>query len=372
MLRIVLAVCLLFVCPLTALAEPSLTPGFRTLGVWDEGRRMDVALWYPAMRAPTETRYNDWTLRVARGAKALEGRHPLIVLSHDSASSRFALHPLAAALARSGFVVAAVTHRGDNTDDMNALFTPAQITGRVVELRDLVSELLASSETAPLIDEQRIGVLGVGPGGSAALLMGGARLDKHGWPSYCGRTTPGDPYCTPWTGALMEQFAATPRLGVPWRDPRIKAVAAVAPAYGMFFTKAGLSGVTTPVLVLQADLDSLNIAPHHANAIATNLPKPPVFKVLRETDTASLLAQCSANLQKTLPELCGGATPARRERTFNQLADHSVRFFLTELGPLRMAATAPEPPLPELNAPPPPPPPKAPEPAKRPTRPQRR
>lgn len=327
---------------------------------------MDVALWYPATRVASEIRYNDWTIRVARGAKALEGRHPLIVLSHDSAGSRFSLHPLAAALARSGFVVAAVTHRGDNTDDMDALFTARQVTGRAVELRDLVSELLVSPETSSIIDEQRIGVLGVGSGGTAALLLGGARLDKNGWPSYCGRTTPKDPYCTPWTSSLMEQMAATPRMGLPYRDPRIKAVAAVAPSYGMLLTPAGLSGVTTPTLVLQADLDSINLAPHHANAIAANLPRKALFKVLRETDNASLIAQCSPALQKTLPELCNAATPARRDKTFTQLADHSIRFFLAELGALRPQASTHEPELGELNAPPPPPPPpKAPEPAPR-------
>ena len=44
----------------------------------------------------------------------MEGKHPLILLSHDSAGSRFSLHELASELARNGFVVLAFTHPGDN------------------------------------------------------------------------------------------------------------------------------------------------------------------------------------------------------------------------------------------------------------------
>ena len=170
----------------TAYAAP-LQPGFKTLGIWDPAKnvRLDFAVWYPSRSAPFQVNYGDWNFSAARGRPPVEGKHPLILLSHDSAGSRFSLHELASELARNGFVVLAFTHPGDNVDDMGALFMPVQVTDRAKQLTQALDIALADPETAPLIDPDRIGVLGVGPGGTAAMLIAGARLDATGWPIYC-------------------------------------------------------------------------------------------------------------------------------------------------------------------------------------------
>jgi predicted dienelactone hydrolase len=94
--------------------------GFKTLGPWQaqSNTRADLAVWYPAGRAPSELRYGPWTIKAARNAKELPGRFPLVVVSHDSPGTRFSHHGSAETLAKSGFVVAAATHHGDNMDDM--------------------------------------------------------------------------------------------------------------------------------------------------------------------------------------------------------------------------------------------------------------
>ena len=119
----------------TAYAAP-LQPGFKTLGIWDPTKnvRLDFAVWYPSRSAPFQVNYGDWNFSAARGRPPVEGKHPLILLSHDSAGSRFSLHELASELARNGFVVLAFTHPGDNVDDMGALFMPVQVTGRAKQL----------------------------------------------------------------------------------------------------------------------------------------------------------------------------------------------------------------------------------------------
>lgn len=357
-------------------AEPFLYPGFMTLGIWepDPGLRLDVALWYPTRRAPFEVKYDDWTFRVARGGKPVEGLHPLILLSHDSAGSRFSLHELAGALAQRGFVVAAATHTGDSLDDMDLLFTPDQLFTRTRHLRDLLDSLLRMPETSALIDPNRIGVLGVGPGGAAALLLGGARLDRDGWAGFCARTTAQDPYCAPWTRPLLERFALTSGLGKSQRDPRIRAVAAVAPGYGMFFTPEGLSTLRTPLLLLRADLDTINRAPNHAEAIRKGLPAglTPLFDVLEESDGASLMSPCSSTLATNLPEMCLKATPQRREKTQAQLAQRSLDFFVPLLGRPNPPPLPAETPIPELRPYPPPAPKPEPAPAPKPKSPRRR
>ncbi len=315
-------------------AAPQLHPGFQSLGIWspESGLRLDVALWYPTRRAPSLIRRDDWSFRSARGSAPVEGRHPLILLSHAEAGSRFSLNRLAVRLASGGFVVAAPTHTEDNPDDMSRLFSVEHVAGRTAELSALLTELLTSSRTKEFIDPQRIGVLGVGPGGTAALLLAGGRLDPSGWSDYCAQAGSTDPYCTPWAASRMEKMVADPNLEAPRADPRIKAAAAAAPAYGMLFSRRSLSALRLPLLLLRADLDEINRAPHHADAVRTALPQEPDFAVLNNTRNASLIAPCAPPLAQTLPELCTGVSTEERQNSQDQLSELALAFFLAKLG----------------------------------------
>jgi predicted dienelactone hydrolase len=368
--------------------EPaSYHPGFRTMGIWipETGERLDVAVWYPSVRAPSEIHLGDWTLDVARGGKEVPGRFPLVVISHCTAGSRLSHHDTAEALARAGFVVAAPTHPGDNSNDTSSLFLPEQLTARPRHVSTTIGRLLRAPETAPMIDPTRIGVIGFGTGGATALLLAGARPDGSRYAGYCERSTPGDPYCTKWASERLsrlpealrslQQGAATVEpaanatnatstakssgAAAPVRttgaadappaleDPRVRAVALVAPGYGMLFPRASLARVTVPVAILKADDDEVNRAPLHADALRAALPRPPEFTVLSGADHYALMAACPPNLQRDLPELCGGVDEDTRQAIHRVLNARLVRFFLATLGeagpPLPAPAPEPEP-----------------------------
>lgn len=372
----------------------SYQPGFRTMGIWipETGERLDVAVWYPSVRAPSEIHLGDWTLDVARGGKEVPGRFPLLVISHCTAGSRLAHHDTAEALARAGFVVAAPTHPGDNSNDTSSLFLPEQLTARPRHISTTISRLLRAPETAPMIDPTRIGVIGFGTGGATALLLAGARPDGGRYAGYCERTTPGDPYCTKWaserlarlpealrplqSGPGATESAVPPATPFPpsqtsqpsqapqasMTDVRVRAVALVAPGYGMLFPHASLTGVTVPVAILKADEDEVNRAPLHADALRAALPRPPEFTVLAGADHYALMAACPPTLQRDLPELCGGVDEDTRQTIHRILNARLVRFFLSTLGeagpPLPAPPPEPEPqalqvqqpPLPATNA----------------------
>jgi len=317
----------------SAAADSGFNPGFQTLGVWEAERkiRMDVAVWYPTKRAPRLLQYDGWDILGARRAAISPGLHPLLLLSHGTAGSRFSLHQLAAALAREGFIVAAPTHQGDNIDSMGLLFSLGQLESRVRELRALPDILLADETFGPAVDAAKIGVIGFGPGGAAALLMAGGRLDGAGWGEYCHRAGRGDPYCSQWVAARMEIMAASIDPGQTYRDERIKAAAAVAPGYGMFFSAASLRDLAIPLLLLRADLDAVNRAPHHADAIRYALPQSPEYHILTHTDNAALLSPCAQDLARMLPGICIPSPAADRRETQRQLAAHISRFMLRHL-----------------------------------------
>lgn len=341
---------------LPAWSLPVVQPGFRTLGVWNPttGVRLDLAIWYPTNRSPSSVDYGNWTFSASRGAPPLTGQHPLVLLSHDSAGSRFSLHQLATALVQKGFVVAAPTHLGDNIDNMSLLFTGEQLVQRVRQLSTTLDTLLSHSDTAPLIDPQRIGVLGIGPGGTAALLLAGARLDPTGWSSYCTRSPArsNDPYCSPWAKARMGKLVATPGLEASFRDRRIRIAAAVAPTYCMLLTPNGLSRIRIPLLLLKAGKDRLNRPPSDAEALARALPHLAQFGVLPEANAAALMSPCSENMAQTLPELCLSVTPKIRDTVQLRLAQHASTFFLRHLASPNPPPLPPEPEDPPEKEPP--------------------
>lgn len=358
--------------------------GFRTMGIWipETGERLDVAVWYPSSRAPSEIHLGDWTLDVARGGKEVPGRFPLVLISHCTAGSRLAHHDTAEALARAGFVVAAPTHPGDNGNDTSLLFLPEQITARPRHISTTISRLLRTPETAPMIDPTRIGVIGFGTGGATALMLAGARPDGSRYAGYCERTTPGDPYCTKWASERLARLpealrppkpvpgapgtagAATPEAAnvathpTATEDSRVRAVALVAPGYGMLFPRAALTRVTIPVAIVKADDDEVNRAPLHADALRAALPRSPEFAVLAGADHYALMASCPPGLRRDLPELCGGVDDDTRQTIHQALNARLVRFFLSTLGeagpPLPVPAAEPEPVV--QQAPPPAPP----------------
>ncbi len=330
-------------------AAPAVQPGFRTLGVWksETSLRLNLAIWYPARRTPTQLDYGDWTFRASRNASPVTGKHPLIILSHDSSGSRFSLHQLAGALAREGFVVVAPTHPGDNLDDLSWLFTTEQLTGRARDISATLDVIFDTPVLEAMTDPTRVGLLGVGPGGAAALLAAGACPDPAGWTDYCaraalarqaaGQASSRDKadallYCSDWAVPRMAATAADPELPKSRRDGRVRAVAVVAPWYGMFFSAEALASVRIPVLLVSAENDRRNPSLFHVEAIRKALPNPPAHVVLPDADAASLLSPCSPSLAETWPELCRGADARLRRDVQDKLARAACAFFLEHLG----------------------------------------
>lgn len=345
---------LLLLClPAASRAASAFQPGFKTVGVWLEEKnlRLDINIWYPAVRKPFDVTYGAWELHVARNGREAEGRFPLLLLSHDSSGTRFSHHETAAWLAQSGFVVAAPTHNNDNTHNMPQLFTLRQLLERVEELRATLDVLTTHTELHGRIDLERVGVVGFGVGGTAALMLGGALPQAAGWREYCLRAGGGDLYCTSWAAPRMQKLVESLPLQKSPADTRVKAVAAVAPAYGMLFNKHGLQWVYPPVLLIKAGNDTVNREPWHADAVRRLLPNAPYFSVIDGVDAETLMSACPPALAKDIPELCGRGGAAERRRAHRELDAALTRFFLQTLGGIEPLPHIPAPP--DLSPPPP-------------------
>ena len=96
-------------------ATPALSAGFEQVMVPDPGSApLEVGIWYPSETAAAPQPLGLFVQTVANGGTVAGRDLPLIVMSHGTGGSFEGHYDTALALAEAGFVVAAVTHTGDN------------------------------------------------------------------------------------------------------------------------------------------------------------------------------------------------------------------------------------------------------------------
>jgi predicted dienelactone hydrolase len=242
-----------------------------------------VALFYPTLAEPRAMAMGPFALNVVIGAKPVDKVKALILLSHGVSGSELGHSVLAQALARNGYLVAALRHPGDNWQDRSLLENSPEryFDERPRQASRVIDAILADPAWRDRIatDNQgpRVGALGHSAGGYTVLALAGAKPDssrmrKHCLteasedPIFCGMGRPG--------GAAPPLPAATPSL----KDERVRAIVAMAPA-GVPLTAESLATVLTATMVYEAELDRFLVPQFHAEWVAINLPAPNLHRV---------------------------------------------------------------------------------------------
>jgi predicted dienelactone hydrolase len=212
-------------------ATPALSAGFEHVVVPDPGGApLEAGIWYPSNASGVPQRIGLFEQTVAVGG-AIAGRGlPLIVMSHGSGGSFEGHYDTALALAEAGFVVAAVTHTGDNYRDPSAF---ARHENRVRHITALVDYMLTSWRDRNLLDPARIGMFGFSAGGFTALVMIGAVPDMTRVVPYCAE------HPDEWACRKLNGTYVPPAPDAFVHDPRIAAAVIAAPAVGYAFTPKG-------------------------------------------------------------------------------------------------------------------------------------
>ena len=245
--------------------------------------KIDVALWYPTHTQSQSTTLGPHLLEVAMGAPASDGSHPLIVVSHGTGGMNLNHYELAAGLARSGFVVAALTHPGDNYKDRSLLGAPAYFTERPRQVSRMLDALLADPTWKPLIDAERIGFLGHSAGGFTGAALIGATPSINSTVRHCAAHYEEDVWFCKVSGSKdkavenarnAEYIPVVPSS----TDPRIKAAVLITPV-GAFFPQASLQAVKVPVRVYVAGRDDVLIPKFHAAYVGQNIPGAEIINI---------------------------------------------------------------------------------------------
>ena len=158
-----------------SLAAPALAAnaGFTVVQAPDpQGPPITVGIWYPtdAPAKPMPLGINDQL--VAAGAPLMGAHLPLIVMSHGNGGFFGGHADTAQALAEAGFVVAALTHTGDNYADQSKA---TDMANRPRQLSVLIDYMLTTSPMKAAIDPERVGAFGFSSGGFTVLAAAGGK-----------------------------------------------------------------------------------------------------------------------------------------------------------------------------------------------------
>lgn len=293
-----------------------------------------LAIWWPSTAPATEQPLGLFRQMVAAGGAVAGSRLPLVLISHGSGGTSDGHYDTALALARAGFVVAALQHPGDNFRDQSRA---AHLEDRPRDLVRALDWMLGAWPEHARLDPGRVGAFGFSAGGFTVLAAAGGKPDLSRFRPHCAA------HASFYDCRLVARSpgAATPTGGA--RDGRLRALVVAAPAAGFTFA-GGLGGVTQPVQLWRADEDGALPAPYYADAVRAALPRPPEFHGVPGADHWDFLAPCTPALATAAPAICGERYAFDRTAFHRAFNAEAVRFLTAALAqPARTTRSTPSP-----------------------------
>jgi predicted dienelactone hydrolase len=315
-------------------------PGYDLLPVpvSHRARDLEAAVWYPAKQNGYRSSVGDnpafHGTAVYQGTAPKKGIYPLVMVSHGSGGNIQNLGWLTGALARDGAIVAGVNHPGSTTGDSSPRRS-VRHWDRPKDVGAALDAVLDDPVFGPLVDRERIYVLGFSYGGLTALSLGGARPDKARFLSYCAELGEEALDCEFFRKGGVD-LRGLPRTDFEQdlRDPRFSRIVAIDPAFGYAFTDESLAGMTMPV-----HLVNLGLAPDRwkaidagptGNRLSARLPGAS-FAEFERANHFTFLGVCKPEAARLLEEegedpICDDPEGGDRRLTHDLLIDDISRF----------------------------------------------
>ena len=243
-------------------------------------------------------------------------RFPLLLLSHGTGGTAQSIGWLGTALAAHGFVAAAVNHPGNNALDGYTIEGFTLWGERAVDLSRVIDAMIAEPLFGPRLDPQRIGAAGFSIGGYTVLATAGAVPSVAHYRQFCD-SPEADASCVapPEFADLREKaraladsdpaYATALRTeGRSYRDPRISAVFAMAPALGQAFAPDSLPTIAVPVSITAGAGDRIVPVRSSAQYLAAAIPGAELTVLPGDVGHYVFVATCTEAGRAAFPPLC--------------------------------------------------------------------
>ncbi|MGC1086868.1 MAG: hypothetical protein WA894_00415, partial [Candidatus Acidiferrum sp.] len=213
---------------------------------------------------------------------------------------------------------------------------------RAGDLTAVLNAILADSTFGPHIDQNRIGAAGFSLGGFTVIEIAGGMGEVSRVQAFCqspqrdGMCTdpPEFPNLTAKFNALSESdpaFQAAVNKGAEsHRDPRVRAIFAIAPALGPAFIPDSLAKISIPVQILAGSADNIVPLDSSAKFFATHIPGAQLT-IIQDVGHYTFLATCLPLGDQTKPQMCLDRAGVLRDDIHAQAATLAFHFFENNL-----------------------------------------
>jgi predicted dienelactone hydrolase len=309
---------------------------------------LSAIVWYPAVDSADEA--PQWigssqkplfaAGRAAPDAAVVSApaRLPLIVLSHGTGGSALQMAWLGTALAAHGYLAVAVNHPGNNSYEG---YTPQGFSTwweRARDLSTVIDAMLADSGFGGHIDSKRIGAAGFSLGGYTMIAVAGGITDPAAFTAFC-KSAKADGICKSPAEfpTLLEDFEklsnsdpefqeSLRHATASYRDRRVRAVFAIAPALGPAFPARDLRIISIPVEIVAGTADANVPIASSAKYFETNIPGAKL-KTLPGVGHYVFLDTCTDQGRASLGILCDDGAGVDRNAIHVNTAGYALDFF---------------------------------------------
>lgn len=259
--------------PLMAFEPHPVTPypvlGYQEVSFFDKLQNVErqLLIWYPVdpveKGTPSTYAWDVFNLAVNAQIQKSNVKRPLIIVSHGYTGNPHQLSWLILKLVHEGFIVAAIHHRDlvDGKAHLNLWRRPQDIS--------TVIDQFTLQKISKNADLDKIGLAGFSLGGSTAIWVAGgisSKLDKI-IPDF---TFANDEDFTKADEALMNIDRS--KLSESWKETRVKAIFAMAPAWSWIFDAKSLKNIAIPAYIIAAEKDKVLVTKKNAGYFAENIP----------------------------------------------------------------------------------------------------
>jgi len=285
------------------------------------GPALQGAVWTPCAEPSAEIKVGAVSIAGTRDCKIPDGRYPLIVMSHGSGGAYLSHHDTAAGLADAGFVVAAISHVGDNARDRSRQGYLSIFSTRPREMRRLIDYMTGAWPEKSRVDAERIGFFGFSRGGYTGLVLAGAAPDFRAGLAVC-QDQPALPMC--------RDIAAGKVPTQPYpRDTRIKAAVIADPLNA--FPGDALKQVAIPIQLWASEKGGDGVSPASVDAVRQALGATPDYRVAAGAGHFAFLAPCAAGQAESQPAICGDEPGFDRSALHRDMNARVVEYFKAQL-----------------------------------------
>jgi predicted dienelactone hydrolase len=247
-------------------------------------------------------------------------------MSHGTAGSLASHYDTALGLAQAGFVVVAVTHTGDNSQDQSYAGNRIDLTDRPRQFKQVIRFMLEDWSEHSRIDAERVGVFGFSLGGFTALVEAGGVPDLRRMTQLC-HERPQAPECNFIRQRHGDQLGPIKESPVWVHDSRIRVAVIVAPAASYLFGSGGLKQIKIPIQLWRAAADTQAPNAWNSEVVRSGLPNTPDLHTVSNADHYAFLPPCSDSLRQAAPSICTDGPGFDRAAFHKQFNREVVAFF---------------------------------------------